>query len=57
MHASIGSDGTTWVVATTQAIYRRDNLGTWEMVPGGCIYVDVADRFHIVCTNSVGQLF
>lgn len=51
-HASIGSDGTTWVVTTSQTIYRKNSTGAWELVGGGnCIHIDIADSSHIICVD------
>ncbi len=32
-------------------------MGTWVNVPGSCVYVDVADKFHITCVSNTGQIY
>ena len=55
--ASIGNDGTIWIVNKHNEIYKLIVGRGWERIPGACKQIYVSDAKNIACVNGEGQTF
>lgn len=55
MWASIGHDGTIWVVNRDDQIYKRWG-DDWQQVAGSCKQVYVSNPDSITCVNAAGSV-
>jgi hypothetical protein len=53
--ASIGHDGTIWVVNSANQVYKRWG-DDWQHVPGSCKQIYVSNADSITCVNAAGQV-
>ena len=54
--ASIGHDGTIWIVDRTYEVYKRTD-GNWQLMDFTCKQVYVSNADSIACLNPVGGVY